>query len=40
MDDRFARWERGLLRAGGLVLLAIAIAKIVAAELGLRLPVH
>lgn len=40
MDDWFSKWERILIRATGLILLAIAITKIIAAEFGVRLIQH
>ena len=36
-DDNFGRWERILMRLAGLALLTIAIVKIVAAEMGIRI---
>lgn len=33
MDDKFAVWERVLIRGAGLVLLAITVWKIIFAEL-------
>jgi hypothetical protein len=36
-DDRFSQYERVLIRGAGLLFLIIAIAKIVAAEVGLQL---
>ena len=40
MNDQFSKVERILLRVGGLIFLAIAITKIIAAELGMRLFQH
>ena len=35
-DETLAKWEQRLLRIGGLIFLAIAIAKLIAKEMGLR----
>ena len=40
MDEQLSKWERILLRVAGLILLAIAITKGIAAELGMRLIQH
>jgi hypothetical protein len=34
MDEQFSKWERFMLRGAGLILLAIWVAKIIAAEVG------
>jgi hypothetical protein len=34
MDEQFSKWERIMLRTAGLILLAIAITKIIAGEVG------
>jgi hypothetical protein len=36
MDDQFSNLERFILRSVGLILLAIAAAKVIAAELGIH----
>jgi len=35
-EEKFAKWERIVIRAGGLTLLVIVVAKIILAELGVR----
>jgi hypothetical protein len=40
MEGRFREWERILMRAAALILLVIAIAKTIAAELGIVLIHH
>jgi hypothetical protein len=37
-EDNFAKWERILIRTGGLILLGVVIAKIIAAEVGIHFP--
>jgi hypothetical protein len=32
MDEQFSKWERIIIRTAGLILLAIVVAKIIAAE--------
>jgi len=36
-EENFTKWERIVVRLGGLILLVIVIAKIIAAEVGIRL---
>ena len=36
-EDNFAKWERILIRMGGMILLGILITKIIAAEMGIQI---
>jgi hypothetical protein len=36
-EGNFSKWERILIRTGGLILVGIVIAKIIAAEMGIQL---